>query len=162
MNENLTSAIGGAAEEQEPELDELDIEAFAGFECKPRAKRYIVRIDKKPYVIEQSVVTARELLQIAGKNPPEKFRIWQIIRGESHELTLDERGRRSRPRRREVPDSLSHSNGRLKCVANFSFRLRTCASSTASACPGRPSSRARNGGRSFTSTHFPTATTTRR
>lgn len=88
MNENLTSAVGGAAEEQEPELAELDIEAFVGLECKPRAKRYIIRIDKKPYVIEKSVITARELLHLAGKNPPEKFRIWQIIRGESHELSL--------------------------------------------------------------------------
>lgn len=91
MNENTISATGGAAEELEPELDELDIEAFAGLECKPRAKRYIIRIDKKPYVIEKSNVTARELLQIAGKNPPENFRIWQIIKGESHELALGEK-----------------------------------------------------------------------
>ena len=91
MNENLSSAVGGAAEEQEPELDELDIEAFVGLECKPRAKRYIIRIDKKPYVIEESVITARELLQLAGKNPPEKFRIWQISKGESHELSLEDR-----------------------------------------------------------------------
>ena len=91
MNENAMSATGGAAEELEPELDELDIEAFAGLECKPRAKRYIIRIDKKPYVIEQSVITARELLLLAGKNPPEKFRIWQIVKGESHELALGDK-----------------------------------------------------------------------
>ena len=91
MEENLISALGGAAEEQEPELDELDIEAFAGLECKPRAKRYIIRIDKKPYVIQKAVITARELLQIAGKNPPEKFRIWQIVKGESQELSLGDK-----------------------------------------------------------------------
>jgi len=91
MNEYLSSAVGGAAEEQEPELDELDIEAFVGLECKPRAKRYIIRIDKKPYVIEKSVITARELLHLAGKTPPEKFRIWQIIKGESHELSLEDK-----------------------------------------------------------------------
>ena len=91
MEENLIAAAGGAAEEVEPELDELDVEAFIGLECKPRAKRYIIRIDKKPYVIEKSVITARELLALAGKNPPEKFRIWQVIRGESHELTLDQK-----------------------------------------------------------------------
>src|SRR5690349_3395958 len=90
MNENLTS-VGGAAEETEPELDELDIEAFATLDRKPRAKRYIVRIDKKPYSIEKSVVTARELLLIAGKNPPENFRIWQVVRGESHELAMDQK-----------------------------------------------------------------------
>jgi hypothetical protein len=91
MEENLIAATGDAAEEVEPELDELDIEAFAGVECKPRAKRYIVRIDKKPYVIEKSLIAARELLVLAGKNPPERFRIWQVIRGESHELTLDQK-----------------------------------------------------------------------
>jgi multiubiquitin len=91
MEENLIAATGGAAEEVEPELDELDIEAFAGSECKPRAKRYIIRIDKKPYVIDKSMITARELLVLAGKNPPEKFRIWQVVRGESQELTLDQK-----------------------------------------------------------------------
>lgn len=91
MNEKVSSAMGGAAEEQEAELDELDIEAFAGLECKPRAKRYIIRIDKKPYVIEKSVITASELLHLAGKNPPEKFRIWQIIKGQSHELSLGDK-----------------------------------------------------------------------
>ena len=35
-------------------------------------------------------VKGEDLLD-AGKNPPEKFRIWQIIRGESHELTLDDK-----------------------------------------------------------------------
>jgi hypothetical protein len=91
MEENLIAATGGAAEEAEPELDELDVEAFAGLECKPRARRYVIRIDKKPYVIDKSVITGRELLMLAGKNPPEKFRIWQVIRGESHELALDQR-----------------------------------------------------------------------
>lgn len=91
MEENFIAATGGAEEEVEPELDELDIEAFAGLECKPRAKRYIIRIDKKPYVVEKSVITARELLMLAGKTPPEKFRIWQVIRGESHELTLEQK-----------------------------------------------------------------------
>jgi hypothetical protein len=92
MSENLISAVDGAAEEQrDPELDELDVEAFAGFECKPRAKRYIIRIDRKPYVIATSVITGRELLQMAGKNPPEKFRIWQVVHGESHELSPDQK-----------------------------------------------------------------------
>src|SRR6185369_1091343 len=91
MNETLTSITSEAANGQELELDELDIETFVGLECKPRAKRYIIRIDKKPYLIEKSVITARELLQLAGKNPPEKFRVWQIIKGESHELSLGEK-----------------------------------------------------------------------
>ena len=91
MSENTHTATSGATEEQEPELDELDIEAFAGVECKPRAKRYIIRIDKKPYVIEKSVITGREMLMLAGKVPPEKFRIWQIIRGQSQELSLEDR-----------------------------------------------------------------------
>ena len=77
--------------EREPELDELDIEAFAGLECKPRAKRYIIRIDKKPYVIEKSVNYGTRAAAPRGQEPAEKFRIWQIIRGESHELTLDDK-----------------------------------------------------------------------
>ena len=91
MNENLTFATSGTAEEQGPELDELDIEAFVGLDCKPHAKRYLIKIDKKPYVIERSLITARELLTLAGKIPPDKFRIWQIVRGQSDELTLDQR-----------------------------------------------------------------------
>ena len=91
MNENRTFATSGTVEEQEPELDELDIEAFVGLECKPPAKRYLIKIDKKPYLVERSVIAARELLTLAGKIPPDKFRIWQIIRGQSDELTLDQR-----------------------------------------------------------------------
>jgi hypothetical protein len=90
MEENLI-ALTGASDDVERELDELDVEAFGGLDCKPRAKRYIIRVDKKPYVIEKSVITGRELLVLAGKNPPEKFRIWQVVRGESQELTLDQK-----------------------------------------------------------------------
>jgi hypothetical protein len=93
MDENVTTDhnLPGAADELEPEIDELDVEAFAGLGCKPRAKRYIIKIDKKPYVIEQSVVTARELLTLAGKVPPDQFRIWQVIKGQSQELQLGDK-----------------------------------------------------------------------
>jgi hypothetical protein len=91
VNKDTIAATGGTTEEQEAEADELDVEAFAGLECKPHAKRYLIKIDKKPYLIEQSVVTGRELLLLAGKTPVEQFRVFQIIKGHSHEVGLDER-----------------------------------------------------------------------
>jgi uncharacterized protein (DUF1015 family) len=90
MEQNITGVT--PEPELEPEVDELDVEAFAGLEgCKPKAKRYIIKIDKKPFVVEKSILTGRELLTLAGKTPPEKFRIWQMIHGQSHEMTLDEK-----------------------------------------------------------------------
>lgn len=87
-NHGLTGGIDvqPAESEVEPEVDELDIEIATVTERKPRAKRYRFRVDRTPYVLSGERCTVRELLIMAGKNPPEEFRFWKVISGESIEL----------------------------------------------------------------------------
>lgn len=74
-------------------LDEvIDLEEYAKAGRKPpRARRYRIRIDKTQYVVEKSSMTGRELLVLAGKNPPERFMISQKPHGgPPKQIKLDE------------------------------------------------------------------------
>lgn len=60
----------------------VDIEAYAKEgKVPPKGKRYRIRIDKQSYVVEVSQMTGREILVLAGKNPPERFRLDQKLKG---------------------------------------------------------------------------------
>jgi len=65
--------------------DVVDLEQHAKADRKPpAAKRYRIRIDKNYYVVEQSSMTGREILALAGKTPEthmlsEKLRSGQSI-----------------------------------------------------------------------------------
>lgn len=57
-------------------LDIVDIEEFGRKNEKPpHAKRYRIRIDKEYYVVDVPRLSGRQLLELAGKRPAEK---WQI------------------------------------------------------------------------------------
>lgn len=60
----------------------VDIEACAehGHET-PQAKRYRIRVDRQRYVVDRPAMTGREILVLAGKTPPERFRLDQKLRG---------------------------------------------------------------------------------
>jgi len=63
-------------------VEEADLEQLAKAGQKPpRAKRYRIRIDDKHYTVEKPSITGRELLVLAGKNPPESFILAQKTRG---------------------------------------------------------------------------------
>lgn len=63
-------------------LEEIEIEEWGKRnECPPRAKRYIIRIDKVKYTVDVPRMTGRELLKLAGKTPPEKFSLSQKMHG---------------------------------------------------------------------------------
>jgi hypothetical protein len=78
------------------ELDEIiDIEIYAKEGKEPpfgKKTKYRVRIDDKHYVIDPRDPTGRELLLIAGKNPPEGYRLDQKLRGgATQKIELDEK-----------------------------------------------------------------------
>jgi hypothetical protein len=56
------------------EVDIIDLEEF-GKEGKPvpKAKKYIIRIDKIQYTVIVSSMTGQEILTLAGKIPVERF-----------------------------------------------------------------------------------------
>ena len=78
-------------EEPISDLDTVDVEEFvlAGKEI-PHGKKYRIRIDKVKYMVSVPSMTGRQLLTLAGKNPPDRFRIDQKLRGgHTKEIGLD-------------------------------------------------------------------------
>ena len=63
------------------EVEVVDLEEFAkAGKQPPLAEAYKIKIDKVQYTVHQSVITGRELLELAGK-PVDRFKIYQQIRG---------------------------------------------------------------------------------
>src|SRR6185369_5192117 len=59
----------------------VDLEEFAKAGKKPpHAKAYKIKIDREQYTIQQSVITGKELLELASK-PVNRFKVYQQIRG---------------------------------------------------------------------------------
>ena len=74
-------------------LDELiDLEEYSRANRKPpRARRYLIRIDKKKYEVQVPSMTGRELLTLAGKTPVSNYMITQKLRGgQTYRIELDE------------------------------------------------------------------------
>jgi hypothetical protein len=71
--------------EMENEVDEIEIEEFVkkgnGKERPPKAKRYIIRVDKTKFTVEVPSMTGREILTLAGKTPPEQYKLTQKMHG---------------------------------------------------------------------------------
>lgn len=61
--------------------EEVDVEEFAkkGHPL-PRAKRYVIRIDKERRVVHQPTITGREILALVGKTP-EQYKLYEHKRG---------------------------------------------------------------------------------
>ena len=68
-------------------LDETaDLEEYARRgEKPPRCRRYRIKIDRKPYIVEQAEITGREVLALAGLEPPEKYTLRVTVAGQRPE-----------------------------------------------------------------------------
>jgi hypothetical protein len=65
---------------QDPDI--VDIEDYAKQDRQPpKAARYRIRIDKDKHVVDVPRMTGRQLLELAGKTPPERFKISEKIKG---------------------------------------------------------------------------------
>jgi hypothetical protein len=73
------------ATEIEAEVDVIEIEVHTqkvnGKEKPPKAKKYVIRIDKTKYTVEVSSMTGREILTLAGKTPVEQYKLTQKMHG---------------------------------------------------------------------------------
>jgi len=70
----------------------IDIEEYAK-EGKviPEADQYRIRIDKQHYVVRVPEMTVGQLLALAGKQPPERFSLYQKLKGgETRIVELDQ------------------------------------------------------------------------
>lgn len=88
MSESLS--VGCSLDEISDEI--VDVEEYGKSNRRPpKAKRYRIRIDKERYVVEEPSMTGRELLILAGKNPPERYAISQKFHGgHTQPIALDE------------------------------------------------------------------------
>lgn len=69
-------------ETKEPILDEVVLEEYAARgERPPHARRYRIRIDRQNYTVEVSHLLGREILTLAGKTPPEQYKLRQKLHG---------------------------------------------------------------------------------
>jgi hypothetical protein len=63
----------------EIELDTVDLEEYAKQKKNPpKARVYVIRVDKKKYRVEASSMTGRQILETAGRDP-QKFKLLQIM-----------------------------------------------------------------------------------
>ncbi len=63
-------------------IDEIEIELF-GKENKtpPKARVYVLRIDKSTYRTREVLLTGKQLLELTQKQPIEQFKIFQKLHG---------------------------------------------------------------------------------
>ncbi len=64
------------------EGDIIDIEEYALADKKvPKDRKYRIRIDKIKYVVDEPSLTGRQILELAQKEPPERFQLNQKFKG---------------------------------------------------------------------------------
>lgn len=64
------------------EIEIIDLEEFSkAGKTPPKGKKYRIRIDREVYVVDKECMIGRELLALAGKNPPERFQLNQKLKG---------------------------------------------------------------------------------
>ena len=99
MSLTASSNTGAVADAREELHDEVEIEVYGKQNIRPpKAKRYVIRIDKVKYTVHVSRMTGRQLLELAGKTPPEKYSISQKLHGgQVKTIGLDEEADFTRP-----------------------------------------------------------------
>jgi hypothetical protein len=69
----------------EVEVEEIEIEEHTkkvnGKEKPPKAKKYIIRVDKTKFTLEVTAMTGREILALASKTPVEQYKLTQKMHG---------------------------------------------------------------------------------
>lgn len=65
------------------EIEELDLEEFSKMHGgkPPKAKRYVIRIDREKYKVSVPKMTGREILELAKKLPPDNWLLNQKFKG---------------------------------------------------------------------------------
>ena len=76
MNSNLFKMI------EKNNKIEIDLELYSAEGKKvPIGQKYKIKVDRVKYTTEQEMMTGREILQLAGKSPVERFQLNQRLRG---------------------------------------------------------------------------------
>jgi len=70
----------------------IDVESYAkSGHAPPAGHQYRIRVDKTVIVVATSTITGREILRLAGKIPPERFRLDEkLVGGRTEKIELDQ------------------------------------------------------------------------
>jgi hypothetical protein len=67
---------------EKQEIEVIDVEEFSKANKEvPKGKRYQIRIDREKFTVNVECMIGREILQLAGKAPIEKYQLNQRLRG---------------------------------------------------------------------------------
>lgn len=82
MSTNDSSNADSPTDVIEEILEEVEIEEYGKKNHRlPKAKRYVIRIDKVKHTVHVSHMTGRQLLELAGKVPPDRYSISMKLHG---------------------------------------------------------------------------------
>jgi hypothetical protein len=56
----------------------------------PSGRKYRIKVNNHVYVVKEECLTGREILKVAGKEPPERWTLFQVVRGKKEPVKLDE------------------------------------------------------------------------
>ncbi len=75
----------------EQSTEVIDIEAFARKgERPPAGQKYRIRVDKTVLVVDGPTIVGRQILELANRVPPERYRLDQKLRGgETRKIELN-------------------------------------------------------------------------
>lgn len=69
----------------------IDIEEFSNSnESVPKAMKYRIKVDGKPYIVEVDKITGKDILLLANKNPYTRFQLNQKKKGVIKKVDYDE------------------------------------------------------------------------
>lgn len=96
----ISSAARAMTPDKDPKHNDIvDVEDYGkGGKTPPAAARYRIRIDKTKFDVDVSGMTGRELLELAGKDPAERYRIdMKLHGGQTRLVPLSERAEFTTP-----------------------------------------------------------------
>lgn len=78
---------------QDPEMDVIDVESFVkSGKPVPSGRRYRIRVDREFFEVSTAVLTGRQILELAGRVPVERFRLdQQFSGGATSKVELDQK-----------------------------------------------------------------------
>lgn len=60
----------------------IDLEEYAkAGKNPPKGKKYLIRVDRANFKVDQESMTGREILELAGKTPVQRYQLNQKLRG---------------------------------------------------------------------------------
>lgn len=71
--------------EAEVQVEEVEIEAHTqmvgGKEKAPKAKKYVIRVNKEKFTVEVASMTGSQILTLAGFTPPDAYKLTEKLHG---------------------------------------------------------------------------------